>query len=142
MTETEGREFPKRFTVTIKAAPRVGGMYWCAFHDERHIHLPEMWKVRPVVVVSRKNNLRGKVTVLPFSTSDRNESGEFAFEVSAETRKIVDHERTWVLCDHPCTVATSRLSQIKGAVPRMPGDELADVLRLMLKSLAAPLSSP
>lgn len=139
MTETEEREFPKRFTVVIKAAPRVGNLYWCAFHDERHIHVPEMWKVRPVVVVSRKNVLRGKCTVLPFSTSDRNEFGEFAFEVSAEVRKIIDKERTWVLCDHPVTVATSRLTQIKGAVPRMPAAELADVLRLMLKSLAAPL---
>ena len=139
MTETEGKEWPKRFAITIKAAPRVGNLYWCAFHDERHIHLPEMWKIRPVVVVSRKNALRGKATVLPFSTSERNESGEFAFEVSADVRKIIDHSRTWVLCDHPVTVATSRLSQIKGHVPRMPAAELAEVLRLMLKSLAAPM---
>lgn len=140
MTETQEREWPKRFTVTIKASPRVGQLYWCAFHDERHIHIPEMWKVRPVIVVSRKNTLRGKATVLPFSTSDRNESGEFALEASAATRKLIDNsDRTWVLCDHPCTVATSRLSQIKGGVPRMPGDELAEVLRLMLKSLAAPI---
>ena len=140
MTETQEKEWPKRFIVTIKAAPRVGLLYWCAFHDERHIHIPEMWKVRPVVVVSRKNSLRGKCTVLPFSTSERNESGELAFEASAATRKLLDNsDRTWVLCDHPVTVATSRLSQIKGGVPRMPRNELADVLSLMLKSLAAPL---
>lgn len=140
MTETQEREWPKWYPISIKAAPRVGLLYWCAFHDERHIHIPEMWKVRPVVVVSRKNVLRGKVTVLPFSTSDRNQNGEFAHEASADTRKLIDNtDSTWVLCDHPVTVATSRLSQIKGGVPRMPGSELATVLTLMLKSLAAPL---
>ncbi|MGV1949581.1 type II toxin-antitoxin system PemK/MazF family toxin [Agrobacterium vitis] len=140
MTETQEREWPKRFTVTIRASPRVGNLYWCAFHDERHIHIPEMWKMRPVLVVSRKNTLRGKVTVLPFSTSDRNDGSEFAYEASAATRKLIDNkDRTWVLCDHPVTIATSRLSQIKGGVPHMPGAELATVLTFMLKSLAAPM---
>ena len=140
MTETDEDEWPKRYAVKLKAAPRVGNLYWCSFHDPRYIHIPEMWKMRPVVVVSRKNTLRGKCTVLPFSTSERNERGEFAFEARAATRKIIDdRERMWILCDHPITVATSRLSQIKGAVPRMLGDELSEVLRLMLKGLGAPI---
>ena len=140
MTEMQHREWPKRFTVTIKAAPRVGNLYWCAFHDERHIHVPEMWKIRPVVIVSRQNSLRGKATVLPFSTSERNAYGAFAFEASAETQRLLGSAtRTWILCDHPVTVATSRLSQIKGKVPKLHRDDLAAVLELMLKNLASPM---
>jgi mRNA interferase MazF len=131
--------WPKKFKPTIKATPRVGDIYWCNFHDETEIELPEMWKTRPCVVVSRKNSLYGKVTVLPFSTSRSNADDPMTIEASRTVQERLDRKRTWILCDHPCTVATSRLNQVKGGVPKLTSTELKAVLTLMVKSLAAPL---
>lgn len=136
----ETSRWPKRFRPVIKATPRVGDVYWCKFHQETEIELPEMWKTRPCVIVSRKNAIHGKVTVLPFSTSASNAADPMAVEASATVRARLDGRQTWVLCDHPCTVATSRLRQVKGAVPRLTGGELKTVLTLMTKALAQALA--
>ncbi|MBA4206907.1 MULTISPECIES: type II toxin-antitoxin system PemK/MazF family toxin [Pannonibacter] len=131
--------WPKKFRPVIKGTPRVGDLYWCNFHRETEVELPEMWKTRPCVIVSRKNVLHGKVTVLPFSTSLRNADDGMAHEVSKATRDKLDGRVSWILCDHPCTVATSRLRQVKGGVPKLPSAELRDVLLLMTRALAEPL---
>ncbi len=117
----------------------MGDIYWCKFHDETEIELPEMWKTRLCVIVSRKNSIHGKVTVLPLSTSLSNDTDPMAVEASNTVRERLDRRRTWILCDHPCTVATSRLVQVKGAVPKLTGGELKAVLMLMVKALAQPL---
>jgi len=44
---------PPRVQPRIKAAPKHGQIYWCDFWLDAQ--LPEMWKTRPVVVVSYKN---------------------------------------------------------------------------------------
>ena len=134
----EGSRWPKKFKPVIKASPRVGDVYWCNFHDETEIELPEMWKTRPCVVVSRKNSLFGKVTVLPFSTSPSNAADPMTIEASATVQNWLDRKRTWILCDHPCTVATSRLRQVNGGVPKLSPNELKAVLTMMTSALAAP----
>ncbi len=82
----DASHFPRRYKPVIRAAPRVGDVYWCAFNDRRDIALPEMWKTRPCVIVSRRNTLHGKVTVLPFSTARSNETDPMAIETSALCR--------------------------------------------------------
>jgi mRNA interferase MazF len=47
----------------IKAAPKIRQVYWCDLW--RDARLPEMWKTRPVIVVSYKNTLTGACLVLP-----------------------------------------------------------------------------
>lgn len=136
----ERSRLPKRRAPTIRTTPRVGDVFWCRFHDEDHIELPEMWKTRPCVVVSRRNSLRGKVTILPFSTSSSNEGGEAAIRISNNLRNQIGGRQSWILCDHPCTVATSRLSQVRGGVAKLSGPELHAVLEAMRQALAAPLS--
>lgn len=135
----EASHWPKKFKPVIKATPRVGDIYWCNFHNETEIELPEMWKTRPCTVVSRKNTLHGKVTVLPFSTSPSNATDPMAIEASRTLQERLDWRRTWILCDQPCTVATSRLRQTKGGVPKLTSNELKAVLTLMTKALAVPL---
>lgn len=135
----DASHFPRRYKPVIRAAPRVGDVYWCAFNDRGDIALPEMWKTRPCVIVSRRNTLHGKVTVLPFSTARSNETDPMAIETSRAVQERLDGRRSWILCDHPCTVATSRLRQVRGQVPKLSSKERQSVLTLMSQALAAPL---
>ena len=50
----------------IKAAPKIRQIYWCDYWQDAR--LPEMWKTRPVIVVSYKNTLTGPCLVVPVST--------------------------------------------------------------------------
>lgn len=128
--------WPRKLVPSLRAAPRVGEIFWCRFPDPRCIELPEIWKMRPCVVVSRKNRLYGKVTVLPFSTSRRNEREPSAVEASERTRRVLDGKRTWILCDHPMTIATSRLQQMNRGPVRLPREDLDCILRLLHEGLA------
>ncbi|MGR9058969.1 type II toxin-antitoxin system PemK/MazF family toxin [Rhizobium leguminosarum] len=118
-----------KYPIRIKAAPKVGAIYWCDFHPEGVIHIPEFWKKRPVVIVSRNATLHGKVTVLPMTTDEDNATNKNAIELSGETRAKIDGKRTWVVCDHLMTVATSRLDNVSNTPPRIPYDELATILQ-------------
>jgi mRNA interferase MazF len=118
----------KRYPVKIKAAPKVGSLYWCTLHAEAQIHIPEFWKKRPVVVISRKNALHGKVTVLPITTDEDNEIYENSIELSKVTRDKINGKRCSVVCDHPMTVATSRLDFVQKRPPRIEPAELAPIL--------------
>lgn len=133
----DASHFPRRYKPVIRAAPRVGDVYWCAFNDRRDIALPEMWKTRPCVIVSRRNTLHGKVTVLPFSTARSNETDPMAIETSRPVQERLDGRRSWILCDHPCTVATSRLRQLNRGFLKLHNAELQRVLTKMTSSLAA-----
>jgi mRNA interferase MazF len=117
-----------RYPVKIQAAPKVGALYWCSLPPENTIHLPEFWKKRPVVVISRKNTLRGKVVVLPITTDDDNEAHENSIELSQSECDKINGKRCWVVCDHPMTVATSRLDYVRRNPPRIATEELAVIL--------------
>lgn len=125
-----------RYPVRIRAAPKVGSLYWCELHPVSTIHLPEFWKKRPVVVISRKNKLHGKIVVLPITTDEDNELYENSIELSARSRDKINGKRAWVVCDHPMTVATSRLDYVHRNPPKIDGDEL-DVILARFHSLIA-----
>lgn len=125
-----------KYPVKIKAAPKVGSLYWCTLHDEAHIHIPEFWKKRPVLVVSRKNTLHGKVTVLPITTDEDNASYENSIELSPASCNKINGKRSWVVCDHLMTVATSRLDFVHRNPPRLDPQELASILAKAHSSLA------
>jgi mRNA interferase MazF len=57
---------PPRVQPRIKAPPKHGQIYWCDFWLDAQ--LPEMWKTRPVVVLSYKNSRYGPCLVIPTST--------------------------------------------------------------------------
>lgn len=117
-----------KYAVKIKAAPKVGSLYWCSLHPENVIHLPDFWKKRPVVVVSRKNTLHGKVIVLPITTDDDNATYENSIELSRGACNKINGKRCWVVCDHPLTVATSRLDFVDKNPPRIGKEELGSIL--------------
>jgi hypothetical protein len=57
MAKPDPPDKPPRVQPRILAAPKIRQIYWCDFWLDAH--LPEMWKTRPVVVVSYKNTLHG-----------------------------------------------------------------------------------
>ena len=121
---------PPRVAPRLKAAPKIRNLYWCDFPEDAQ--LPEFWKRRPVIIVSRKRALHGAVTVIPCST-DPQDDNEWAVKIKTS----IDKRESWAICDKPCTVAVSRLLPHSGAVPRLPQDEFALVLGKLLEWLPA-----
>jgi len=94
---------PRRVQPRITAAPKLGQIYWCDFWLDAQ--LPEMWKTRPVVVLSYKNTLYGPCLVVPLTTEPQGNS-PWAFEVSVS----IDGHRNWTVCNYLYTTAPNRLS--------------------------------
>lgn len=69
---------PPRVAPRLKAAPKIRNLYWCDFPEDAQ--LPEFWKRRPVIIVSRKRTLHGTVTVIPCST-DPQDDNEWAVNI-------------------------------------------------------------
>jgi mRNA interferase MazF len=123
---------PPRVQPRVKAAPKVGQLYWCDFPQDAQ--LPEFWKRRPVIILSyKKITLFGAVTVVPCSTS-----AQPAESPAFPLRTTIDGRVAWAICDKPTTVAVSRLVPDKGGVMRLPDGEFNDVLRMVLDCLPKP----
>jgi mRNA interferase MazF len=56
----------------INRPPRIREIYWCNFWQDAQ--LPEMWKRRPVVIISPKNSLENGVTILPLTTKKQRDN--------------------------------------------------------------------
>jgi mRNA interferase MazF len=122
---------PPRIEPKLKAAPKIRGVYWCDFWGD--VMLPEMWKKRPVLVVSYKNTLSGPCSVLAISTDPQEGlSEEWGYKLPFQVQKGRD---SWVVCNHIYTVSPSRLEQVRGAVPRMAEPAFNEVLEILYKWL-------
>jgi mRNA interferase MazF len=117
---------PPRVQPRIIAAPKLGQVYWCDFW--RDAQLPEMWKTRPVVVVSYKNLLNGPCLVVPTTTEPQGNS-PWAYPLP---RDIIDGQSNWAVCNHLYTIAPSRLSQVKGKIPKLTDTDFSEVLKRVL----------
>ena len=128
-TSTETR--PPAFPPHLKAAPKIRQMYWCDFPQDAH--LPEFWKRRPVLILSKTAKLHGSVTVLPFTTKSQPDNPQ-AYPLASP----IDGQRTWVICDYLTTVAVSRLHMPGRAVPRIGQDDFNRIVALALQGLPRP----
>ncbi|KPM13719.1 type II toxin-antitoxin system PemK/MazF family toxin [Citromicrobium sp. WPS32] len=118
---------PPRVRPKLVAAPKIRGIYWCDFWQD--VMLPEMWKKRPVLIVSYKNTLSGPCSVRPISTDPQEgESAEWAYKLPLEIEKGRD---SWVVCNHIYTVSPSRLEQVKGGVLRLQEADFHAILKRM-----------
>ena len=120
---------PPRIQPRIKAAPKIRQIYWCDFWQDAQ--LPEMWKTRPVIVVSYKNTLFGPCLVVPLSTVPHDDSDTWACRLSFQIEGVT----SWAICNQPSTVAPSRFSQFKGAIPMLPLSDFNQVLDRLVKWL-------
>lgn len=78
--EKNNDQTPKTAKLSITSAPRIRQIYWCRFPSVECVEVPEFWKLRPVIIFSKTNELRGKVTVLPCSTADQGDNPS-AFQI-------------------------------------------------------------
>lgn len=137
MTETENA--PKWHPVAIKAAPRLGNIYWCKFPDPEHVCLPEMWKERPIVIISNKDlRIKGSCLVAPMST-DPQITNQWVIQVPDYIIGKIDNRKSWILCSQIITVSTSRLRQINGTTLKLEGNDIAAVLDMVRSWIPVPI---
>lgn len=127
---------PQWVKPTIIAAPMIRQIYWCDFWSD--VRLPEMWKRRPIVVLSYKNTLSSACSVIACSTDPQEgKSAQWAHELSVS----LDGRKTSAVCNHIYTVAPSRLHVDKGGILRLPEAEFNLILTKVLQWLPR-LSEP
>ena len=124
-------ERPPRVSPRLVAAPKLAHIYWCDFW--RDAQLPEMWKTRPVMVLSYKNALYGPCLVVPLTTGEQDTS-RWGWELSIS----IDGQRSWAVCNHLYTVAPSRLSQLGIGMVRVPNAEFNEILNRVAAWLPRP----
>jgi len=119
---------PPRVPPKVKAAPRIRQIYWCRLPTDAK--LPELWKVRPVIIVSYRITLHGAVTVIPTTTVEQAENHwAYKLRTSLDPSKV-----SWAICDKSMTVAVSRL-QPHRTIPRITEEEFSEVIKLLLEWL-------
>jgi mRNA interferase MazF len=124
---------PPRIPSALTKPPRIKEIFWCQF--PRDAELPEFWKVRPVVVLSRKVDLNGTVFVVPCTSCDQKGSSD-AVEIST----TIGGPKTWAICDKPVSVAVSRLRPPKGK-PEVTDRELTEIVRKVALLMPHPIVS-
>ena len=123
---------PPRIRPSITAAPRAGQLYWCRFWDAEHTEQPEFYKTRPVIILSHRNTLSGHCLVIP--ASSKQQYGKWSILLSLS----LDGSKSWAVCDHIYTVATSRLQKHEGTIPKLSELEFARILELAHQQFAMP----
>jgi mRNA interferase MazF len=118
-------EQPPWVKARITKAPKIREIYWCDFW--RDAHMPEMWKTRPVVVVSYRNRLNWPCLVVPISTVPQDDN-PWAHKVG----ELIEGVQGWAICNQPSTVAPSRFSTYGGKVPRMSDADFDAILGKLL----------
>ncbi|RVU18504.1 type II toxin-antitoxin system PemK/MazF family toxin [Methylobacterium oryzihabitans] len=113
---------PPKVPPRVTSNPRIRELYWCDMPEDAH--LPELWKRRPVIIVSWKHRYYGAVTVIPCSSLDQD-----ANDWSVRIEKGINGNPSWAICDKPMTVAVSRLTPGKGRIPRLGEADFNAVLR-------------
>ena len=121
---------PPRVPPSIRRAPRIRQIYWCDFPLDAQ--LPEFWKRRPVLILSRKFTLHGNVTVLPITTKSQPDN-DMAYPLD-----IPNMQRSWVICDYLTTVAVSRLHLPGHMTLRIGQEDFNKIAALVLKGLPRP----
>ncbi len=126
---TEDR-LPPRVPHRIRQVPRIRKIYWCDFPLDAQ--LPEFWKRRPVLILSRTPTRYGNVTVLPLTTKSQPDN-RMAYPID-----IPSMQRSWVICDYPTTVAVSRLHLPGRVALRIGQADFNKIVALVLKRLPRP----
>jgi mRNA interferase MazF len=131
MNNPEATETPPRIKPRVKSAPKVRQVYWCEFPQDAQ--LPEMWKVRPVLIIGKKATLYGRITALPLSSKSQPDN-PYAYRIVSP----IDGKDTWVICDYLISLAVSRLSPPDRVIPRVDEDDFNKIIELAYSLLPTP----
>jgi len=127
-----GEEPPPKVAPRIKAAPKIRQLYWCDFPKDAQ--LPEFWKCRSCLILSKNATLHGAVTILP-CTSQPQPGNKWAYK---QTTTIDGRADSWVICNYPTTLAVSRLSIDRSGTKFVPEKEFNLILALLHHYLPQP----
>lgn len=94
----------------LKFQPPVKSVLMCDF---RGLVVPEIVKVRPVIVVARNKYNNQLVTVVPISTTEPNLLRECHHKLALNPIPGNEHIACWAKCDMVMTVSLARLDRIK-----------------------------
>jgi uncharacterized protein YifN (PemK superfamily) len=117
--------------------PRPGAVVMCDF---RGYVIPEMVKVRPVVVLARNRKNRQLVTVVPLSTTAPTALEDYHHELAANPLPGKAGVVCWAKCDMVATVSLARLDRYKVArgqyvVPVLPAADFEAIRRAVATGL-------
>lgn len=117
--------------------PRPGQVVMCDFSG---YVVPEMIKVRPVVVLARNRKNRQLVTVVPLSTTAPDALEDHHHELSANPLPGKEHITCWAKCDMVATVSLARLDRYKTArrlyvTPNLPNADFVAICGAVLNAL-------
>lgn len=122
---------PAKIPPTITRAPKIGQFFWCPFPPGAIS--PEMWKTRPVIVVSHRSKINGICTVVPTS-SDEQDCNPWSFALA----RSIDGKPSWALCNQITSISTARLQMTgKGPVIAQDGD-IQGILNKIREWMPAP----
>lgn len=116
------QQTPPRIQPRLRSAPKIRQFFWCDFPEDAH--LPEFWKTRPVIVLSKNHTLHGVVTVVPCTTLNQ-DGNRYAVKLATQFH---DKHDSWAICDKPSTVAVSRLSAHRNPNLRVSQEEFEAIL--------------
>ncbi|CDM89084.1 type II toxin-antitoxin system PemK/MazF family toxin [Xenorhabdus bovienii] len=94
----------------LKYQPRVGSVLMCDF---KGLIVPEIVKIRPVIVIARHRQNNKLVTVIPISTTEPRPVFDHHHELRGNPIPDNEHIRCWAKCDMIMAVSTERLDKIK-----------------------------
>jgi mRNA interferase MazF len=125
-------ERPPKIKPSVVRVPRIGELYWCDLPKDAH--LPELWKRRSVVVISRNVTMNGTVVVLP-TTTDSERMSEHMCKISSS----LDHQTSYAICDKPMTLAVSRFYRAEPKrIPKLPVKEVDHLIRALYRVVPCP----
>lgn len=122
--------------MAIEFAPKKGMILMCDFSGYK---LPEIIKVRPVVVISPNYLSRGNLaTVVPFSTTPPSKAKKY--HCCMPNHILKNGSDVWAKCDMLATVGYARLDRVKTDKRRyetlyVSPEELADIMKGVAFSL-------
>jgi len=122
---------PPRIKPSLRSAPRIRQVYWCDF--PRDAQLPEFWKIRPVLIISKTAKLNGNVTVLPFSTKSQSDN-----PAAVPVKSPIDNQQSWIICNYIATVVVSRLRQDNKGIARLSEADFNKAITIMIQYLPRP----
>ena len=124
----------------LKFQPQVRSVLMCDF---RGLIVPEIVKIRPVIVVARNRYNNQLVTVVPISTTAPTFVRECHHNLSENPLPGNEHISCWAKCDMVMTVSLARLDRIKTrswegrsyVVPQITEEEFERVKRAILHGM-------
>jgi len=111
--------------MSLTFPPRPRSVLMCDFVG---YIVPEIVKVRPVIVLVKHRYNRQLVTVVPLSTTQPDRLGDHHHQLAVNPLPDKPHTSCWAKCDMVATVALARLDRYKVGVGRfvVPEVSMAD----------------